>query len=295
MKRLIYLVPVLILAGNALAQDKAGQVAESPVSGNLYMNILVVVLLITALLALIAALVMMKSVKLVVKEYTNPQPRVETVPEPLMEYEEWAALEKAKRSIWTKLMGLKPLSEEKDIMLEHDFDGITELDNPTPDWFMWLFYATICFAFLYLMNYHVLKYGKLQEEEYTIEMRNAKAEQNAYLAKSANNIDEKSVKESKEADVISEGRAVFTSHCVPCHGDKAQGMVGPNLTDEYWLHGGKINNVFKTIKYGVPEKGMITWEKTLSPKEISAVANYVLSLKGTNPPNAKAPQGDKEG
>jgi cytochrome c oxidase cbb3-type subunit 3 len=134
----------------------------------------------------------------------------------------------------------------------------------------------------------------MQEEEYAIEMKQAAAERNAYLSKSANNIDENSVKASKEASVISAGSAIFQKNCVVCHGDKGQGMVGPNLTDEYWLHGGTINNIFKTIKYGVPEKGMITWEKTLMPKQISEVANYILSLRGSNPPGAKAPQGNKE-
>jgi cytochrome c oxidase cbb3-type subunit 3 len=82
---------------------------------------------------------------------------------------------------------------------------------------------------------------------------------------------------------------------VACHGDKGQGTVGPNITDEYWLHGGKVTSIFKTIKYGVPEKGMISWEKTLTAKQISDVSNYIISLKGTNPANGKTPQGDKEG
>ncbi|MBC7653864.1 MAG: c-type cytochrome, partial [Oligoflexus sp.] len=89
--------------------------------------------------------------------------------------------------------------------------------------------------------------------------------------------------------------ALFIQNCVACHGENAQGVVGPNLTDEYWIHGGKISNIFKTIKYGVPEKGMISWEKQMSPKQMAEVSNYVKSLKGTNPANPKEPQGDKEG
>ena len=125
--------------------------------------------------------------------------------------------------------------------------------------------------------------------------RQADAAKKVYLAHAANLIDENTVKESADAAVVSAGAAVFQTNCVACHGDKGQGVVGPTLTDEYWLHGGKINNVFKTIKYGIPEKGMISWEKTLTPKQISDVANFVKSLKGTNPPNPKAPQGEKEG
>ena len=159
---------------------------------------------------------------------------------------------------------------------------------------MVLFYGTIVFAVVYLFNYHGYGYGKMQEEEYAIEMNKAHAEKTAYLAKSNNNIDETSVIEDLDAGVVSAGEALFKTNCTACHGDKGQGAVGPNLTDEYWLHGGKIGDVFKSIKYGIPEKGMISWEKTMSPKQISDVSNYIKSLKGSNPANPKAPQGEKE-
>ncbi len=200
-----------------------------------------------------------------------------------------------KLTLWEKLLSLRPMSEEKSLIMEHEYDGIVELDNPTPAWFMWLFYGTIIFGFVYLLNYHVFKIGKLQDEEYTVEMKQADIDQKAFLAKSANRVDENSVKLTTEPQVLVAGKATFIQNCVACHGDHAQGIVGPNLTDEYWLHGGKINNIFKTIKYGVPDKGMISWEKQLSPKQISEVANYIKSLKDTNPANPKAPQGDKEG
>ncbi len=202
---------------------------------------------------------------------------------------------KPRLSILEKILSLKPLEEEKNLVMDHKYDGIAELDNPTPAWFMWLFYGTIVFAFVYLLNYHVFKLGKLQDEEYTIEMKQAGIDQKAFLAKSANRVDENSVKLTANIDVLKAGQATFIQNCVACHGEHAQGIVGPNLTDEYWIHGGKINNLFKTIKYGVPEKGMISWEKQLSPKQMSDVANYIKSLKGTNPANPKAPQGDKEG
>ena len=126
-------------------------------------------------------------------------------------------------------------------------------------------------------------------------MKQAEADKKSFLAKSANLIDESSVKESGDTETVNAGKSVFISNCVACHGEKGQGVVSPNLTDEYWLHGGKINSIFKIIKYGVPEKGMMSWEKTLSPKQISEVSNYILSLKGSNPANAKSPQGEKEG
>ena len=179
-------------------------------------------------------------------------------------------------------------------MLEHEFDGIRELNNPVPGWFNFLFYGSIAFGIMYFVTYHVTGWGMLQEEEYVVEMKQADVEKKIYLAKSANNIDESSVKVSSEASIISAGMAVYKANCVACHGEKGQGTVGPNLTDEFWIHGGKIDYVFKTIKYGIPEKGMMSWEKVLSPKQISEVSNYILSIKGTAPENPKAPQGDKE-
>jgi len=201
---------------------------------------------------------------------------------------------KPQNSTINKLLSLRPLSEEKELIMHHEFDGIQELDNPTPAWFMVLFYSTIVIAFGYFMVYHVFNIGQLQDEEYKTEMAIATKEKAAFLAKSANNIDENSVKLSTDATVISDGRAIFTASCSPCHGAAGQGVVGPNLTDDYWLHGGSINNVFKTIKYGVTAKGMPNWDKQFSPKQLSDVANYVKSLKGTNPPNAKEAQGEKE-
>jgi cytochrome c oxidase cbb3-type subunit 3 len=265
-------------------------------SANFYTNILIVVLIITALLALIASVIMLKTVQLVSKRMGITVDSRQTY---LTGHasEETAGIKTLpaaqKPSFWSKFFELKPVADEKE-MFDHQFDGISELNNPTPAWFMWLFYITIAFAFVYLLYYHGLDYGPSQEEEYVIEMKLAETERIAYLAKSGDNIDENSVKETSDGSVLSGGLAVFMANCSVCHGDKGQGIVGPNLTDEYWLHGGSISNIFKTIKYGVPEKGMISWEKTLNPKQISDVSNYILSLDGTNPPGGKAPQGDKK-
>ena len=201
---------------------------------------------------------------------------------------------KQKAEVWNKLLDLRPLSEEKDILIEHDYDGIQELDNPIPSWFMYLFYITIIFAVGYLLNYHVFHFGQLQYEEYRTEMAQANIAEKLYLSKAANQVNENTVKLVHDPEVIAAGKAIFTQNCVACHGDHAQGVVGPNLTDDYWLHGGKINDLFKTVKYGVLTKGMPTWEKVLSPKQIADVVNYVKSLHGSNPPNPKAPQGVKE-
>ncbi len=204
------------------------------------------------------------------------------------------AEKKPKNETWIKLLSLRPMSEEKDLLMEHEYDGIQELNNPTPAWFMYLFYGTIIFAIGYLLNYHVFHTGQLQYEEYRTEIAKADIAQKAFLSKSANRVDETNVKLVNDPVVLASGQVIFKKNCSPCHGEHAQGVVGPNLTDDYWLHGGKINDIFKTIKYGVPAKGMPTWEKLLSPKQIADVANYIKSLHGTNPAGPKEPQGVKE-
>ncbi|MGB4399791.1 MAG: cbb3-type cytochrome c oxidase N-terminal domain-containing protein [Daejeonella sp.] len=295
MKRRLLLCLILVLPIVALAQGQAPVINQSTASGNIYTEILIIVFIVTALIILMAALSMLKAFRVIAQEMLHPQPYV--IPESIQakEYTEWKNGKPETPGIWTKILGLKPLSEEKDILMEHQFDGISELDNPTPAWFMWLFYGTIAFALVYMVYFHVLDYGLMQEEEYEIEMVAAQEERKIFLASSANNIDESSVKVSTEAGTIDAGKSVYTANCVACHGDKGQGSVGPNLTDPYWIHGGTVGSIFKTIKYGVPEKGMISWEKMLTPKQISDLSNYILSLKGTNPPNGKAPQGNKEG
>jgi cytochrome c oxidase cbb3-type subunit 3 len=201
---------------------------------------------------------------------------------------------KPKGEVWNKLLSLRPLAEEKELLIAHDYDGIQELDNPIPAWFMYLFYGTIIFGIGYLLNYHVFHTGQLQYEEYQTEMVQADVAKKLYLSKAANLVDETTVKQVKDPATIAAGQAVFNQNCVACHRADASGNVGPNLTDDYWLHGNKINDLFKTVKYGVLAKGMPTWEKVLSPIQISDVVNYVKSLHGTNPANPKAPQGVKE-
>lgn len=205
-----------------------------------------------------------------------------------------AKQKRPKGEVWSKLLSLKPMSEEKELIMEHEYDGIQELDNPIPAWFSYLFYGTIAFAASYLLIYHVFGVGQLQYDEYKTEMAQAEIAKKEYLSKQANRVDENTVKLVKDPAVLADGQAIFKQNCMPCHGEHAEGKVGPNLTDDYWLHGGRINDLFKTIKYGVLAKGMPTWEKQLSPKQISDVANYVKSLHGTNPPNPKEPQGVKE-
>ena len=262
-------------------------------------DMFILALLITAVLLLVVSLLLLKVIKVYVKETLNPTPFATAEERRLwhLSSENAEVATTKKSSIWSKLMGLRPIDEEKDIVMEHQFDGIAELDNPTPAWFMVLFYGTIIFAIVYLLSYHVFGLGNLQEEEYSIELRQAEDAKIAFLQKpgsSSSKINESNVEQSKDAAVLSAGAALFKTACAPCHGEHAEGLVGPNLTDEFWLHGGTVNDIFKTIKYGVPDKGMIAWEKTLKPKQIADLTSYIMSLKGSNPAGAKAPQGVKQ-
>lgn len=261
-------------------------------------DILVITLLITAVMILLVSLLLVRVIKVYLRESINPTPFASAEEKRAREMAEEAlrAAEKAKPSIWNKVMGLRPIDEEKDLVMEHTFDGIAELDNPTPAWFMVLFYTTIVFAVVYMFSYHVVGWGKLQDEEYVVELEQAEAAKVAFLQKPGNAgavINENNIEVSTDKDMLLQGANLFKTSCAPCHGEHAEGLVGPNLTDEYWLHGGDVKDVFKTIKYGVPDKGMIAWEKTLGAKQIAALTNYILSLKDSNPAGAKAPQGEK--
>ncbi len=192
---------------------------------------------------------------------------------------------------WTFINRSTPVEDEKDILLDHNYDGIRELDSRVPPWFSWLFYLTIIFAVYYMLNYHVLGTGKLMYEEYNDEMQ-AAAVQRAELIRSGAFINEETVTKLTDPSALEEGKEIFSTNCVACHGTDGGGIVGPNLTDKYWIHGGGIKNVFTTIKYGVPAKGMISWQTQLNPNQMQEVASYVLSLQGTSPAAPKAPEGN---
>ncbi len=208
--------------------------------------------------------------------------------------EEKAAAEPGKASLWARIRQAMtkaaPLDKEDEILMEDDYDGIKELDNKVPPWFNYLFYATIIFAVYYMFNYEVFSAGKSQVDEYNAEMQSY-AIQKAQLEASGAFVTEENVTRLTDQSDLESGKEIYKSNCVPCHGPDAGGIVGPNLTDKYWIHGGGIKNVFKTIKYGVPAKGMVSWQTQLNPKQMQEVASYVLSLQGTKPANPKEPQG----
>jgi cytochrome c oxidase cbb3-type subunit 3 len=186
------------------------------------------------------------------------------------------------------------MSKKIDELLDHDYDGIKEYDNPLPPWWVYLFIITIVFSVVYMFYYHFTDMGDSQKTEYTKEVKNWD-DKIAALAAAGNSeltYTETDYAIIKDEAVITSGQAVFTKNCVSCHGVNLEGGVGPNLTDDYWIHGGKMENIITTILNGVPEKGMITWKNTLLKKEVLATANFIKSKYGTNPPNAKPPQGN---
>lgn len=186
----------------------------------------------------------------------------------------------------------RPIEEEGVILLNHDYDGIRELDNVLPPWWIKLFYVCIVFAVIYLAKYHIFGYED-QTKEYETEMAEAKIAVEEYKKTAKDLIDAESVTLLTEPADLDAGKKIFETNCVACHRPDAGGAIGPNLTDEHWLLGGGIKNVFHTITEGGRDgKGMVAWKGTLKPSEVQLVASYVLSLQGSNPKDPKEPQGD---
>lgn len=197
------------------------------------------------------------------------------------------------KKLWDKFNSFRPIKEEATIDLGHNYDGIRELDNRLPPWWIYGFYITIIFAGIYLWRYHVAHSAPLSKEEYEISMQQAAVAKEAYLAKTKNNVDESNVKILTDAASLDAAKKTFTTICAACHAADGGGGVGPNLTDDYWLHGGTIQDVFKSIKYGWPDKGMRSWKDDYTPLQIEQLASYVESLHGTKPAAPKDPQGEK--
>jgi cytochrome c oxidase cbb3-type subunit 3 len=170
----------------------------------------------------------------------------------------------------------------------HTYDGIQELDNGMPSWLAYFFYVTIVFGAVYWLNYHTFKFSELSDDEYKTEMAQA-----AMMYGDTKDKVRVAIVPVTAKEQIEKGKASFMANCAACHGKLGEGTVGPNLTDEYWKHGGKFEDIFKVVREGVPAKGMIAWKGKLSDQDILEVSTYIQGLKGTNPPNAKAPEGDK--
>lgn len=196
------------------------------------------------------------------------------------------------KNLMKRLTKSEPIENEANLLLDHDYDGIKELDNNLPPWWVYLFYGCIVFAAVYLVRFEIMG-GDNQEMEFKKEMAQAKIDIEAYKKTAPDLMDENKVTQLTGVADLEKGKAIFTTNCIACHRADGGGQIGPNLTDEHWILGGGIKNVFLTISNGGRDgKGMVAWKGNLKPTEIQLVASYVLSLKGTNPKDAKAPDGE---
>lgn len=190
----------------------------------------------------------------------------------------------------------KPKGGEPDHLLDHDYDGIQEYDNPLPRWWINIFWLTILFSALYALNLPWIGIGKGRIANYEHDMAVARERQAALAAKSpppATTSAAALLAMSKDPARLAMGKERFVSTCAACHREDGGGNIGPNLTDEFWIHGGQPTEILKTVSDGVLDKGMPAWSQTLTPDEVAAVAAYVLTLHDTHPPNPKEPQGTK--
>jgi cytochrome c oxidase cbb3-type subunit 3 len=192
--------------------------------------------------------------------------------------------------LWDKLNASIAIAEESAIMTDHEYDGIRELDNSLPPWWKYGFYLTIVWAFGYMLYYHISS-GPSSAQEYKSQMTQADNDLAEYRKMAKNRVDESNVAVLKEGSDLKTGSSIFIQYCAVCHAADGGGIVGPNLTDNYWIHGNDIKNIFTTIKYGVQGKGMKSWQQELSPVMMAQVSSYITTLQGTSPASPKAPEG----
>ena len=281
-RKIIFTILSIILTSSAFAQTESAGSQASSVETLLYV-VIGLVLFISVLVLLVAVYTLFVVRTILLQEQTKAEEEgIEIIPE---------------ESFWTRisksLTRATPVAQEADILLDHNYDGIRELDNHLPPWWKWLFYLSIAWSFIYLVAYHVFDWLPLSDQEFNNEIVKAEAALEASRASMAAVIDETNVEITTDEAALEKGAAIFTRQCAVCHRADGGGNVGPNMTDQYWIHGGDIKNLFNTIKYGVPEKGMISWQSQLSPENMRDVASYILvRLQGTTPENPKEPQGE---
>ncbi len=243
--------------------------------------------LLLVLLILIAIELILKSIENIMFQTLSDEAQAKYL-ESKSQSREWAWGKK----MYTKLLGSKPIEAEGEIILDHNYDGIKELDNELPPWWVYLFYATILFGVVYLARFHVFN-DYDQDLEYDMEVAEAQMAIEAYKKTAKDLVDVNTVELLTDASDLNAGKVIFETSCVACHMADGGGGIGPNLTDEYWILGGGIKNVFNTIaEGGRAGKGMVAWKQTLKPAEMAQVASYVLTFEGTTPANPKVAEGD---
>ncbi len=274
-KALLCLMMLILPAGLQAQNSTSGTDMETMVS---WLALIVVIIAILVLMVAIYTLIILKI----------------TLEKDSVEVEERVS-KKQWNWFWERFNKSVPQSKEATILLDHNYDGIKELDNHLPPWWTAFFYITIIYGVIYMFVYHVFDAAPLPGELYEISVAEAKAAADARLAEAADSgggIDESTVTYSDDPVVLENGKKIYDMQCASCHRNDGGGNIGPNLTDKYWLHGGSISDIYKTIKYGVPQKGMISWEPLLSPEQMRDVSSYILSIVGSDPANAKEPQGE---
>ena len=281
MKRLLVLFS-LLPAGTAFVQ---AQGAAPAVDNTLLLFYLVVgFVFITALLVLAVAAYMLQVLNIMARREEAAQAQAKGVvyqPAPGVWFR-----------FWQYINNFTPVEKEAAVILNHNYDGIRELDNHLPPWWKWLFYGTIVWGLFYLVAYHVTDSLPLSDGEYTHEVALANEQIRKLRAASpVPDIDENNVPAVTDAVLLADGKKTFLGTCASCHRPDGGGDIGPNLTDDYWKHGGSLNEVYKVVKNGVTGTNMIAWGATMSPQAMANVSNYVLSIRGTNPPNPKKAEG----
>lgn len=285
MKKYTLILSLLFLSSSLVRAQEA-----APANPDFFSDLFVRIIVISAAVVLLVAVLVLYRLLMAVVKVEQLKIYREHGIEAYMESEK-SPSESWLSRMYKKWTAAVPVEQEADVLLHHDFDGIRELDNKLPPWWVGLFYITILWAGVYLFYYHFTDMGPSSHEEYLAEVKAGEEQAAAFLAKQANLIDENTVTLLSDEESLAKGKAIFLSTCAACHGQQGEGGVGPNMTDNYFIHGGRIQDYFKVIKYGVPEKGMISWQSQIRPLEMQQVASYMLNLVGTTPPNPKEPQG----
>ncbi len=179
-----------------------------------------------------------------------------------------------------------------DVLLDHEYDGIQEYDNPVPAWLAYMLYVSTAFAAVYML-YYGFNRGPSIQSAYLEESRELEAQWAEYYKNHpiVPPTTEELVAAAKSPDLVAAGEKQFRTSCAACHGERGEGLIGPNLTDRNWIHGGKLTEIYTTIVNGVAGKGMPPWGRALPPDRLKGVVAYLRTLQGTNPPGGKAPEG----
>ncbi|MCK6616365.1 MAG: c-type cytochrome [Cyclobacteriaceae bacterium] len=288
MKKILSLISLFLLGSPLMAQDTAPARSfwSDPLSDPLFpFYVVITFVFVVALLVILVAIYMLQVLNVFIRK-AEEEKAIQAGKVYMPEPGAWT-------KFWNWINGYRPIEKESEIMLDHNYDGIKELDNHLPPWWTWLFYGSIVWGAVYLVVYHVTDSLPLMDQEYQNEVAVAQEQKAKLLASQpALAIDENNLVYEPDEQIIKNGRQVYVVNCASCHMPDGQGNIGPNLTDEYWLHGGSVTDIYKVIKNGVQEKGMIPWGPVLSPQQIRDVTFYIKSIKGSNPPNPKAPQGE---